>query len=151
MCSAFRRRPEHQRPSVLCVPYSHFQPPRKPPRPLRSLRPLFALLATTCITSVSPYLQATKVTFKYCFRYWEIGSFGDQEVEHVIFILIVSEPPFLQKTTLRVLHVSPKATALVTNHPSVLCWILFPAEAAEPQRIKPQKLFVLFRVFRGSK
>ena len=31
------------------------------------------------------------------------------------------------------------------------CWILFPAEAAEPQRIKPQKLFVLFRVFRGSK
>ena len=31
------------------------------------------------------------------------------------------------------------------------CWILFPAEAAEPQRIKPQKLFVLFRVFRGFK
>ena len=31
------------------------------------------------------------------------------------------------------------------------CWILFPAEAAEPQRIKPQKLFVLFCVFRGSK
>ena len=29
------------------------------------------------------------------------------------------------------------------------CWILFPAEAAEPQRIKPQKLFVLLRVFRG--
>ena len=28
------------------------------------------------------------------------------------------------------------------------CWILFPAEAAEQQRIKPQKLFVPFRAYK---
>ena len=56
-------------------------------------------------------------------------------------------------------RVSPMRTADVFHAPAVpykysrmlCCWILFPAEAAEPQRIKPQKLFVLFRVFRGIK